>query len=178
MDQVFGRSLREHYWAAGQVWRRLALLRLPVNRAFAQVVRTDLGRALLGTIRPITGETKERAHAAVDWILRAQAAGSDGGVSLGYFPCDTENGWRPSYPETTGYIITSLLEFARRYQNATASEQALRMANWEIDVQMPSGAVQGGPVCPPEKQTPTAFNTGMVLDGWISAFLPTPGVHS
>src|SRR5438445_9622930 len=44
------------------------------------------------------------------------------------------------------------------------------MAEWEIEIQRLSGAVQGGPVCPPEKQTPTAFNTGMVLDGWVTAF--------
>jgi len=30
--------------------------------------------------------------------------------------------------------------------------------------------VQGGPVCAPERQTAAAFNTGMVLDGWCSAF--------
>jgi len=38
---------------------------------------------------------------------------------------------------------------------------------------MGSGAVQGGPVCPPNEQTPAAFNTGMVLDGWCSAYALT-----
>lgn len=38
---------------------------------------------------------------------------------------------------------------------------------------MPSGAVQGGPVVPPDRQTPAAFNTGMVLDGWCSAITAT-----
>ncbi|MFQ5728831.1 MAG: hypothetical protein ACE5GN_00530, partial [Waddliaceae bacterium] len=44
------------------------------------------------------------------------------------------------------------------------------MAKWEIEIQMPSGAVQGGTVCPPEKQTAAAFNTGMVLEGWSAAY--------
>src|SRR5260370_4337620 len=35
---------------------------------------------------------------------------------------------------------------------------------------MTSGADQGGPVCSLERQTPCAFNTGMVLDGWVSAY--------
>ena len=169
-DQLLGRSLREHYWAADQTRRRFAMLRQPENRVFARVVRSDLSRFLFDSIEPLDGQTQERARAAVEWILRAQEAGGDGGVALGYFPCDVEKGWRPSYPETTGYIISSLLEYTLRFQESAVGVKALRMAEWEIETQMPSGAVQGGPVCPPEKQTPTAFNTGMVLDGWVSAY--------
>lgn len=169
-DQVFGRPVREHYWAADQARRRLARLHKQENRVFSKTVRADFGRFVLRTVRPISGQTRARARAAVDWILRAQHAGGDGGVSLGYFPCDVEGGWRPPYPETTGYIITSLLNFHHRYQDEHVGTQALRMARWEAEIQMPTGAVQGGPVCPPEDQTPTAFNTGMVLDGWVSAY--------
>jgi uncharacterized protein YyaL (SSP411 family) len=169
-DQLFGRNLREHYWAADQMRRRIVLARRPENAAFYAAMGRDFGIFLLGRIVPLKGETRERARAAVDWILRAQQAGGDDGVSLGYFPCDFEKGWRPSYPETTGYIITSLLEFGQRYDDEAVCSKALRMAHWETDIQMQSGAVQGGPVCTPEKQTPTAFNTGMVLDGWVSAY--------
>ncbi len=75
-----------------------------------------------------------------------------------------------SYPETTGYLITSLLSYAVHYRREQVRKAALAMADWEIEVQMPSGAVQGGPVMPRNKQTPAAFNTGMVLDGWCSAY--------
>ena len=167
---MFGRSLREHYWAADQLRRRLVLLRSPANRVFARTAREDFTRFFLGRVRPLPGEIEKRARAAVDWILLAQSIGSDGGVSLGYFPCDEEAGWRPSYPETTGYIITSLLAFGQRFQDPNASARALQMADWETNIQMASGAVQGGPVCSPERQTPCAFNTGMVLDGWVSAY--------
>ncbi len=169
-DHLFGRSVRGHYWAADQARRRWAMLRENKNQVFAGVVTSDFSRFLFARIRPETDGTVSRARAAVDWILRAQAANSDGGVSLGYFPCDVENGWRVSYPETTGYIITSLLEFSRQYDDASAAQQALRMANWEADIQMRDGAVQGGPVCAVDKRTPCAFNTGMVLDGWVSAW--------
>ena len=169
-DQLFGRSLREHYWAAYQLRRRLVRLRNPRNRVLASTVREDFARFFLGRVRPLSGEIEKRARAAVDWILLAQSAGGDGGVSLGYFPCDEECGWRPSYPETTGYIITSLLAFGQRFQDEDVIARALQMADWETDIQMTSGAVQGGPVCPPEKQTPCAFNTGMVLEGWVSAY--------
>jgi hypothetical protein len=46
----------------------------------------------------------------------------------------------------------------------------MAMADWEVEVQMPNGAVQGGAVVPRAQQTPVAFNTGMVLDGWCSAY--------
>ena len=170
-DQLLSRSLREHYWAADQTRRRLALLLRPSNRAFARTVRADFARFLFGTVQPIVGENQSRARAAVDWLLYAQAATRDGGVSLGYFPCDIEEGWRPSYPETTGYIVTSLLGFSRRFNDAEVGARALKMAHWEAAIQMPSGAVQGGPVTSPDRQTPCAFNTGMVLDGWVSAYL-------
>jgi uncharacterized protein YyaL (SSP411 family) len=35
---------------------------------------------------------------------------------------------------------------------------------------MPSGAVQGGKLAPPEKQSPATFNTGMVLHGLSAAY--------
>ena len=89
---------------------------------------------------------------------------------LGLFPCSADGvQWRPSYPETTGYIITTLLAFADRFGDLDARAAALRMAHWEATVQMPSGAVQGGPVCAADRQTAAAFNTGMVLDGLCSA---------
>jgi len=127
-----------------------------------------------GTIRPLAGNAILHANAAVKWLLLAQQATPDDGASLGYFPCRVPgNGWMPSYPETTGYIITSLLAYADRFGDPAVRDAAVRMARWEIEVQMPSGAVQGGPVCPPARQTAAAFNTGMVLDGWCSAFQAT-----
>jgi hypothetical protein len=83
------------------------------------------------------------------------------------------SGWRPSYPEATGYIIPSLLRFAKRFKDQNVRERALQMAAWEIEVQMASGAVQGGPVCPPERQMPAVFNTGMVLHGFTAAYRTT-----
>lgn len=147
----------------------------PSNRKFARRVASDYWRFLTNAVHPIEGETRERARAAVNWLLRAQEATPDDGVSLGYFPCDPDqtNGWRPSYPETTGYIIPSLLEFSDRFKDCNVRRRALRMAVWETEIQMPSGAVQGGPVCPPEEQTPAVFNTGMVLHGYTAAYRAT-----
>src|SRR5204863_3119204 len=114
-----------------------------------------------------------RLAAAVAWVLRAQQATPDAGVSLGYFPMDIPSRWGLSYPETTGYLITSLLSYARHYHREDVRKAALAMADWEIEVQMSNGAAQGGPVMPRHEQTAAAFNTGMVLDGWCSAYEAT-----
>jgi hypothetical protein len=109
------------------------------------------------------------------WLLQAQAATSDGGVSHGYYPClpNTAAGWLESYPETTGYIIPTLLAFADRFEREDVRQCALRMADWEIEIQMPSGAVQGGTVCAPDQQVAAVFNTGMVLQGYSAAYRAT-----
>jgi uncharacterized protein YyaL (SSP411 family) len=170
-------TVRDHYWGAREQALRVSRLLRSRNRAFARFVLADQMRYLRGSVRPVRGETRERAAAAVAWLLRAQDATPDRGVSLGYFPCDDatrdRGGWRLSYPETTGYIIPSLLAYAERFGRPDVRERALEMARWETEVQMPSGAVQGGPVCAPEKQVPAVFNTGMVLQGYTAAYRAT-----
>ena len=134
-----------------------------------RLVRDWMGFHFSST-QPVSGQTRERIEAAVAWIMNAQRATPDGGVPVGYFPCN-ENvvaGWMPSYPETTGYIIQSLVEYAGAYAQPAALERAREMAHWEVQVQMGSGAVQGGPVCEPPEQRAAIFNTGMVLQGWTA----------
>jgi hypothetical protein len=138
------------------------------NHAFAATVASDF-TAFIAGVKPVAGETIERARAAAAWLIRAQNATGCGGVSYGYFPLRSPRGWQAAYPETTGYIITSLLNYAGAFDDDIARLSALQMARWEISVQMPSGAVQGGILTTSEAQTPAAFNTGMVLDGLVSA---------
>ncbi|MBK7717589.1 MAG: hypothetical protein IPI38_19665 [Gemmatimonadetes bacterium] len=77
-------------------------------------------------------------------------------------------GWQPSYPETTGYLIPTLLEAARVLEDPALVDRALRAARWEIAIQLESGAVQGGVIG--EGRTPAIFNTGQVMFGWLAAF--------
>src|SRR5262245_52758711 len=93
-----------------------------------------------------------------------------GGVSYGY---DLRNGWQPPYPETTGYIVSTLLDCADASEacGRTAHElrgRAARLTDWLIGVQMPCGAISAGTVV--RAKHPTVFNTGQVLDGWCRAW--------
>ena len=164
------RSTRQNYWATTQLLEELNAARADRHRVFWGHVRNDLKRYLSGSVRPEPGATLDKMNAAVQWLLRAQRATNDDGVSLGYFPTHAvdNDGWLPSYPETTGYIISTLIAYGRAHDDAAAVEAAIRMGHWEAGIQMPTGAVQGGQLTTPDKQTPAAFNTGMVLDGWCS----------
>ena len=174
IEMLKGR-MRERYWTIRSYLTLTTQLFRPCNRSFAHHVARDYWRFLSKAVVPIQGETRERAQAAVKWLLRAQDSTPDDGVSLGYFPCDPNqtNGWRPSYPETTGYIITTLLEFSSRFGDSEVRRRALQMAAWETKIQLPSGAVQAGVVCGPENQEPAVFNTGMVLQGYTAAYRAT-----
>lgn len=124
--------------------------------------------------RPVR-EPERHLREAMRWMCRAQDAAGNGGVSrsyaLQYMPFFGRRGWLPAYPETTGYIIPTFLAYARLTNDATFRDRALRMAEWEADVQMPGGAVQGGVIGVPP--TPAIFNTGQVLFGWVAAYRET-----
>ena len=101
---------------------------------------------------------------AIAWIKRAQDAGTDRGVSYGArFGGD----FTASYPETTGYIIQTFVEQFLITGDADFLNRAIEMGDWEIDIQMDSGAVRGGRMSA-EAPTPALFNTGMVLLGWCA----------
>ena len=64
---------------------------------------------------------------AADWLCRAQAATPDDGVAHSF---DIKSGkWQASYPETTGYIIPTLYDYAKNYSEPTYAAAALKMAN-------------------------------------------------
>ena len=106
---------------------------------------------------------------AAGWIIRAQDATPDRGVSSVF---NFSKGWGASYPETTGYIISTFLDYAGFSGNDEYKYRALEMADWELDVQLDCGAIQAGTV-DASSRIPTIFNTGQVLFGWISAFKET-----
>ncbi len=108
--------------------------------------------------------------AAAEWLARAQDATADDGVSASY---DIKAGeWSASYPETTGYIITTLYDYAAYSGNREFAERAERMARWESEIQLDEGGVLAGTM-DADIKAPTIFNTGQVLFGWARAYEET-----
>jgi hypothetical protein len=103
-------------------------------------------------------------RALVEWLKRAQDATADRGVAAFY---DFNAGWSAGYPETTGYIIVTCIEAAERLGDADLRNRAKRMADWEVSIQLPDGAWQGGLVTAP--RVPSVFNTGQIIQGLVVA---------
>lgn len=97
------------------------------------------------------------------WLGRAQdrSRSDDGGVARHFSLID---GWSPSYPETTGYIIPTLVEHGMRTNDETLIARARRMLDWLVSIQFPQGGFQGGMIGQTPR-VPVTFNTGQILMG-------------
>ena len=122
--------IKQKYWDASHGLQRWKTILLGNDHIFRDVVLRD--RFLSPkAVTPISGETAERAAAAVRWLVAAQNATPDGDVSYGYFPVSPASGWEASYPETTGYTMTSLIAFARLTGQSDLVDRAKRMSLWK-----------------------------------------------
>ena len=128
-----------------------------------------LARMLSGRTRP-TVDARRGLQAAAEWLSRAQDATASGGVSA-YYDL-TRRTWTGAYPETTGYIIPTFLRYAAFSGESEYRERAVRMAEWESSIQLPEGGVRAGTM-DATQVSPTIFNTGQVLFGWLAAWLQT-----
>jgi len=109
-------------------------------------------------------------RAAAEWLCRAQDATDSGGVSAHYDVAKRK--WVGAYPETTGYIIPTFFGYAEFCGDTDYRERAIRMAEWESDIQLPCGGVRAGTM-DAVQIVPTIFNTGQVLFGWTDAWQRT-----
>lgn len=140
-----------------------------------RVLHPSIARVLLGDLAghspQRTESSRQHLGATMKWLCRAQDHAGGRGVSAGY---SLKEGWLPAYPETTGYIIPTFYEYAHQVGAEEYFARAQRMAEWEVEVQLPSGAVQGG-VYRLQQATPrpAVFNTGQVILGWCRAFAET-----
>ena len=116
----------------------------------------------------LTVPTANRVHldAAIAWLKHAQDVTGNGGVAQTYLIRSQH--WAPSYPETTGYIIPTFYRYAALAGDDDARLRARRMADWEIEIQHPTGGVLAGALG--DSDRPTIFNTGQVIFGWVRAF--------
>ncbi|MDY6828012.1 MAG: prenyltransferase/squalene oxidase repeat-containing protein [Pseudomonadota bacterium] len=102
--------------------------------------------------------------AAIDWLCRAQdvrqGCADEGGVSAGW---SFEDGWLPSYPETSGYIVETFLQAAEVLDRPNLVERARRILDWELSLQHADGAFPGHFGEPGSR--PVIFNTGQIMHG-------------
>src|ERR1700704_894278 len=109
--------------------------------------------------RELVGTSSAAAEA---WLRRAQDANTDGGVSYGY---SLLAGWRPSYPETSGYIATTFFRLARE-RDPSYAERARRIHRWLLSVQNADGSFSN----PRYGKRGIVFDAGQALFGLVKGF--------
>jgi len=123
-----------------------------------------------GLVRTRPRTDVDHIRGALHWLLRAHDIGVDDGVSAMY---SLAEGWMGSYPETTGYIIPTLFDCARRFEDDTLASRAIEAAEWLRKCQDEDGSFPGSFM---ERLAPArVFNTGQIIFGLIRAAEHTQG---
>lgn len=105
--------------------------------------------------------------AAIAWLERCHEASTDGGFPGRY---RLRSGWSASYPETTGYLVPTLLALAEIRDRPHLVEIAGRSVEFLLGLQTDEGAFPGGEVG--SSGAPSVFNTAQILcglDAWDAA---------
>lgn len=147
--------------AATRAWARRA-------RGVADLARPAAVRGVVAAQRSgRVGDDGDHLADAVGWLYRAQDATADGGVAASYSVLE---GWNPSYPETTGYIVPTLLHHAEIAGADESRRRAWRMGEWLASVQRPDGSIGRGVWRGPADNDKPAevFNTGQVLFAYVA----------
>ncbi|MCI5080917.1 MAG: hypothetical protein MRY78_04455 [Saprospiraceae bacterium] len=105
---------------------------------------------------------KDRSNLAKKW-LRKSILCNDGQGSSGFF--DLRNGWSAAYPETTGYLIETLLDWEME-------KEAISCAYWLLGLQRKDGSFPGG-IGSDLARPSIVFDTAMILFGLLAAFRQT-----
>lgn len=117
----------------------------------------------------ITGNLKQpdqHLNAAIGWLSRANDMSPDNGVSYGY---SILKGWRPSYIETSGYIVTTFFNLSKRI-NSDFHQRAVKIADWLVSVQNSNGSFSNRYF---NSDDGIVFDTGQDLFGLIRAYTET-----
>jgi uncharacterized protein YyaL (SSP411 family) len=115
-------------------------------------------------------EATDRTHVlrnAIKWLMRAQDQGRDGGVGSYHLV----EGWGAPYPETTGYIIPTLLAASAHLQWPEPKERAMRAADWLVSIQRSDGGWQGGRI--DDNRPSIVFNSAQVIRGLLAIHAAT-----
>ena len=135
-----------------------------IKRKLAAAASVETWRDLLGCTASFAGVEPHLA-AAVDWMTHSIQATNGQGFAAHY---RIGKGWGSGYPETTGYILPTLLCLSEKRGRRDLEKAAIQQAEWLLTTQLPSGGFPGGEIQLGLEET--VFNTGQILRGLIAAW--------
>ena len=137
----------------------------PWHYRHARLILKDL---FAGADQPAM-DSETHLRVAIDWLCHAQDVRrgqvDEGGVAAGW---SFEDGWLPSYPETTGYIIETFVAAAELLGSPELKVRAQRMIDWELSIQNADGSFPGH--FGEAGSRPVIFNTGQIMHGMIAGY--------
>lgn len=108
---------------------------------------------------------KTHLKLSAEWLIRSIEKGK-GGSCAHFSPL---MGWSRPYPETTGYLIPTLIRVSSVLNNPKYSDSALNIGQWLLDIQAKDGSWHGG-LHPNKSSAGSVFNTGQILKGMVALF--------
>ena len=102
--------------------------------------------------------------ATAQWLERSIERGRGG--SCAYF--SLAGGWSRPYPETTGYLIPTLLALANALPGFGGERSAQELGDWLLSIQDDEGWWRGGVHPPTDDAGPSVFNTAQILQGLVA----------
>ncbi|WP_084058567.1 prenyltransferase/squalene oxidase repeat-containing protein [Desulfacinum hydrothermale] len=128
-----------------------------------------LGRHILPSRNGVPQDDRVHLKAVLDWVRRAQdvrrGLPDQGGMSAGW---SFEDGWLPSYPETSGYLVETLLVAAGVLNDTDLVCRAGEILDWELSLQQQDGAFPGH--FGEAGSRPVIFNTGQIVHGLLAGY--------
>ncbi|HKV51954.1 MAG TPA: beta-L-arabinofuranosidase domain-containing protein, partial [Gemmatimonadaceae bacterium] len=133
------------------------------TRAWRPATLAALGAGVMHRGRNEELGLTDRDHlvAAAGWLARAQDAQTDGGVSGRYH---LGRGWSSSYPETTGYLVPTMLALESEAGVVGFRDRARRAIEFLLGVQLAGGGFPGMEIAQNREQ-PSIFNSAQILNG-------------
>jgi len=108
---------------------------------------------------------KAHLKLSAEWLMRSIEKGK-GGSCAHFSPL---MGWSKPYPETTGYLIPTLIRLSNVFDDPKYSAAALSTGQWLLDIQAQNGSWHGG-LHPSNSSEGSVFNTGQILKGMIALY--------
>lgn len=143
------------------------LAKLLAEKQGRKLVLAELDKKvyLKAYVAKVNENTKWKAlEQAIGWLLNSQQAMQDDGFGT-YYLC---RGWTSSYPETSGYIVPTLLRYASENNNQEVLEAARKALDWLLTIQKHEGGWQSGYVH--QNRDAVVFNTGQVIRGMTAGY--------
>ncbi|WP_433607150.1 prenyltransferase/squalene oxidase repeat-containing protein [Dactylosporangium sp. CA-139114] len=107
---------------------------------------------------------------AMRWVATAHDATGRQGISAGY---DLTGGWQPTYPETSGYLVPTMLRAAGELDGPFADElraRAVQVGQWLLELQAADGSFPGGTGT---EGPPVVFDVGQIMLGLLALWRAT-----